>query len=346
MDLMEDTQAQDEHQEPMSPVVQQLESIALSDPAYHNGQTRNSRNDETVAIPPPPPPQAGISRDTPRTSQSSVSVKEEQTFAPLAYNPAAPPAPEKIAHREKTPPPVDGAEGTGLNSAATAPYGQSFGAPPMQHYTSPPPAAHTIGPGAVQYGYGSPPPSAGLSHNPSVSSVASPPSHSLSFAPPPTDPTATTAAATPMTFAPPPTQPQVPPQQEPLHSPGFGLPSPATQILGGPVSHQPLAHIQPQYPDYLYAHQSPPPGSPGYGQSQYSNYSYAQQSQQQHYGHYNHNSLGDQSIHNQVYRPTEAEAHSHSKPSGGGQKSGKFEERADRVEKGVNRFLKKLEKRL
>ena len=54
------------------------------------------------------------------SSNTNKSAPVQADFAPMAYNPAAPPAPEPIAHREKTPPPPDAADGTGLAAAAAA----------------------------------------------------------------------------------------------------------------------------------------------------------------------------------------------------------------------------------
>src|SRR5205823_1373876 len=101
--------------------------------------------------------------------------------------------------------------------------------------------------------------------------------------------------------------------------------------------HQPLQHVQPQYPDYLSTKVQPPPG--GYAQ-----YSYDQEAQR-----YQPSSQYD--VHNQVYRPTEAEANkptkkASSKPYDGGYQRGKLEEKAEKVEKGINKYLKKLEKKV
>ncbi|KHN97705.1 uncharacterized protein MAM_04720 [Metarhizium album ARSEF 1941] len=86
----------------MSSVVQNLEHVAVSDPQYGTTTTTSSSTivpqegtadaasaaplDVLANPPPPPPPPPG-------------------SFAPMAYNPAAPAAPEAIRHREKTPPP-------------------------------------------------------------------------------------------------------------------------------------------------------------------------------------------------------------------------------------------------
>ncbi|KAM0247730.1 hypothetical protein ACHAQJ_009737 [Trichoderma viride] len=88
----------------MSAVIQKLETAAISDPQYSNGPVSAqsasqssiggpgnvsavSSETPSISLPPPPPP------------------PQPANFAPMAYNPAAPAAPEAIRHREKTPPP-------------------------------------------------------------------------------------------------------------------------------------------------------------------------------------------------------------------------------------------------
>ncbi|KAK0735060.1 hypothetical protein B0T26DRAFT_671257 [Lasiosphaeria miniovina] len=93
------------HLADVSSVVQQLERAAIAD------------SDSSVATPP-----STISYSTPSVSGapsagpplSAFSGAGDLTppppppqFAPIAYNPAAPPAPEQVRHREKTPPPDD-----------------------------------------------------------------------------------------------------------------------------------------------------------------------------------------------------------------------------------------------
>ncbi|KAH7218160.1 hypothetical protein DER44DRAFT_14550 [Fusarium oxysporum] len=73
---------------PMSSVVQQLENVAISDPQYGSANVPSFAPPPNVPAPPPAPP-----------SEAPAN------FAPMAYNPAAPAAPETIQHREKTPPP-------------------------------------------------------------------------------------------------------------------------------------------------------------------------------------------------------------------------------------------------
>ena len=112
--------------------------------------------------------------------------------------------------------------------------------------------------------------------------------------------------------------------------------SPGAQIYGsGPYGqpHQPLQHVQPQYADYLAAKVQAPPG--GYAQ-----YSYDQQPQRYEPG-------SEYDVHNQVYRPTEAEAKKPSKKAyDGGYQQGNLGQKAEKVEKGVNKYLKKLEKKI
>lgn len=84
----------------MSSVVQKLENAAISDPQYmhrndsvasasQNGAPESSGTGHSMDnLPPPPPP-----------------PQQPANFTPMAYNPAAPVAPETVKHREKTPPP-------------------------------------------------------------------------------------------------------------------------------------------------------------------------------------------------------------------------------------------------
>ena len=342
------------HEGVMSPVVQQLENVAILDPAYRNGQTRNSTADSRAAA---ASPNASIAVEA--VSQEAPKAQDTAGFQPLAYNPAAPPAPEPIKHREKTPPPEDAEAGTGLAGAAYRDHAQaissqsSFSRPPYgqpqssQGYLSPQPTQ------SYASSYGSPPPSAQGQQTSSVSSFPHPP------------PQTGRGSASPYTsspaFAPPPQQPQItstPSSQQvvPAFSPPPGesaspfysqdrqpLESPATQILGDSYvggHRQPLQHLQPQYANYTpQGHEeSEPIGG-------YSDYQYNQQPSR-----HQHHAQGNQyDIHSQVYRPTPEEA-SKKKPSKSsaaqGSPPGRFEEGAGRVDKGVNRFFKKLEKKI
>ncbi|RAQ68934.1 RNA recognition motif-containing protein [Aspergillus flavus] len=322
----------------VSTVVQQLENVAITDPAYQNGQTRNSQSESTPSSPPPtqtfsipsnlppPPPLGGPPTTAQKTTNGTPPATEERNdpaqYTPLPYNPAAPAAPEPIQVREKTPFPIDGGDGTGLAAAAAVDSGAPF-TPPSQitgggGFASPPTSQGL--PYTMPGSYASPPPSAGLTHSGSFSSrssIQSPPSipsytpsflagvgggHQSNSHQPVT-----------MSFAPPPKDPNA------------HLYGQTQNLYGG----QP--QIQPASP--------PPPPIGGY-----SNYSYDKVAVQQPVA-------NDYDIHRQLYRPTEAEVNSHSQKIA--QKSiqnpgrpRNLEERAHRMESSVNRFLKKLEKKI
>jgi hypothetical protein len=306
------------HHEAMSPVVQKLENVAISDPSYQQGRTRDSRT--TSAFFPGPPISA--------TPQS----REASNFAPMAYNPAAPAAPEVIKHREKTPPPEDGAANP-LMAAAAADQGQP------------------IAPSYVQRGFSGPPgqqAQGGYFPGPPVASA--PPSQFAQPAPPPS-----TGLQSPFaqhfqnTFAPPPTAPT------PTNP--YSQPPPAYQQQAQPPSHIPVT----QFADY--------PGSPGLssGMTTPGVYSPGFPSQMPNLGvqspgappggfaQYNYNNSisntrplnNDYSIHSQVYRPTEFEAaHGHKPGKAAKPPAGKLEAKAVQVEKGVNSIFKRLEKKI
>jgi hypothetical protein len=366
LDIIDAPQTEARQEDNMSTVVQNLEQVAISDPAYANGQTRNSQNLPSQTAPPPDHGQQSQSPNPPSVASNARSVKSEGQpagFAPMAYNPAAPPAPEPIAHREKTPPPADAADGTGLAAAAVADHGPAYGVAQAQSYTGvQQPQSYTGVPGLASstYGHygstpsggppsytptappaqavqGSPPGTQSAGHNLSISSTTS------SHAPRPTSASnprtghEVAAAVTAQSFAPPPKDPNAH-----LYGSGAAAPvqSPGAQIYGSGAyvqPHQPLQHVQPQYPDYLAAKVQPPPGG-------YSQYSYDQQPQRYEPG-------SQYDIHNQVYRPTELEVNKPTKkpsikPYDGGYQTGKLEQKAEKVEKGVNSFLKRLEKKL
>ncbi|MCJ1341762.1 hypothetical protein MMC09_007059 [Bachmanniomyces sp. S44760] len=361
------------HRDAMSPVVQQLESIAVTDPAFHNGQTRSSAPTATTS-PQPPIPKA------PETHKDATSPAPPGDFKPLAYNPAAPAAPEFIKHREKTPPPPDNDVGTGLAAAAymdhhhaqvpqvqggsfpppppgQPPHGQALGSttpmqPPPNQYGSPSSSQPYAPPGRHASSASSQAPPRGQGTG-GGSPYSPHPQSAQSYAPPPgrTGSVNRPSPQNSTSFAPPPTN-----TQSQSYSPGAAtLDSPSIQVLGSSYvapPKQPLQHLQPQYPDYLSSRphsqsQSRPtdPHQPPVGG--YADYNYSQPQQQQHH---HHHGQPDYGIHQQVYRPTEEEMGSHGgkKPSAGSAqgKPGKYEEKAEKVEKGVNRFLRKLESKM
>lgn len=335
------------HEAVMSPVVQQLENIAFTDPAYHNGQTRSSRTALTeLSIPPT------VSSKQPQhdeRKEAPAAAKSPEAYAPLAYNPAAPPAPEPIKHREKTPPPPESESGTGLAAAAYNDHVNAY-APPKSSFASQSPQLHS------PQAYPGPPQQ--TPSRVSVSSSTTFPNSPSSFA--------QSQRVSSVSSYPPPPPPSASGKTSPYpqqHKPSFALPPqvpnahlysggatpmevPAAEVVGTSYiehSKQPLQHLQPQYADYLQSH--PTPQEPVGG---YSNYQYSQP----HHHHHSHHSHGDPNdIHSQVYRPTEEEAKSHGghrkkSSAGPGQQPGRIEEKVDRAEKGVNRFLKKLEKKI
>ncbi|KAL4784561.1 hypothetical protein BJX76DRAFT_326929 [Aspergillus varians] len=329
-----------------STVVQQLENVAITDPAYQNGQTRNSQS-ETVVSPapiglPPPPPLSGPAALHQHTSSVSPLSAEEKRdsaqFAPLPYNPAAPAAPEPIRHREKTPPPPDAADGTGLAAAIAAdngvPYTNLSQTPGVGYTTPAPPPPQgqaQTAPYSLPGAYASPPPSAGLSRagtfpGPPQAPIQSPPS---------------TVSSLSQTYLPAGSQQQIP----------VSSTSPPAQLYGAQSQPQPQ---QVQQPPSFYGSQVPSIGG-------YSNYSYDQAPKTHHHHHHHQqsqhqhqhqSSSSEYDIHNQMYRPTEAEAGSHLQEhaklavQNPGQRPRKLENSAARVEGTVNRFFKKLEKKL
>ncbi|KAJ5174995.1 uncharacterized protein N7482_000872 [Penicillium canariense] len=327
---------------PMSSVVQQLESVAISDPAYQNGQTPNSRSEppvvaaptaqgppQTMSFPPPPPsgPPTDHQPSHAGTQASAEERRDSASFAPLPYNPAAPAAPEPIKHREKTPPPEDGTQGTGLAAAVAADQGipytpphQMGGTPGLSSFAPPPTSTQGIpypgAPATAETGYASPPPSAGLSHTNSF------PSH---------QPNQTPGG--------------LPSYPQSFHTGQLGPGTPGSaQMSFAPPPQDPNAHL---YAQQVYGTSQSPPhqiehAAPIGG---YSNYSYAQPQAQQ-------PASSEYDIHSQLYRPTEAEAGGHGQKNAQkamkapGQRPRKLEDNVMKLESGMNRFLKKLEKKL
>lgn len=324
------------HTGDMSPVVQQLENIAISDPSYQNGRTKNSQS--STAFPGPP--------------MSAVPKPEEKpaaAFAPMAYNPAAPAAPEQIRHREKTPPPEDGAANP-LMAAAASDQGQPFSPPAHQQSFPGPPSA--LGPTpSSQGGYFPGPPQ------------QSPYTHPGSVPPPPPVGRTSSMHHTQQTGFTPQyaqqhgsygAQPGTPGFQQPLQSPGFQQPlkSPGfQQPLQSPGFQQPLQSpgFQPQGfsgpphsspPPQQGTPQSfglpgPPPGGPTPPPGGFSQYQYSQGPGKP--------LANDYSVHQQVYRPTEAEGQHKYKPQK--EPRGKLEDNAMKLEKGVTSIFKKIEKK-
>ncbi len=271
----------------------------------------------------------------------------------MAYNPAAPAAPEPIAHREKTPPPPDAHGGTGLSAAAQHDHSSSYSGPPQQQHPSypsyqqqfNPSAAHNqstplSSPGPLQRAsttssFPPPPP-------PQQAGSTGPPQSQNAFAPPPTDSfnqlspppqpgqmlrQHTMPAGYP-SYAQQQQQPyadygQQPGGHTPLQSPGLPSPNPAAGAMPGQHGTQQIPHVQyGQYSSYLQQQPQPPQQQDAYN------------------------------VHGQPYRPSQAEAsygHHTEDNHGAGPGAappGRLEQGLGKVEKGVGRFLKRLDKKL
>ncbi|KAL1957601.1 hypothetical protein VTO42DRAFT_5712 [Malbranchea cinnamomea] len=356
----------------LSSVVQQLENVAVSDPANRNNQVKTPVSESSSFTPQPAVSTSAPSAQTYTTSRpvspleepaNYTSVKSSETtqnYVPLPYNPAAPAAPEPIIHREKTPPPPDTAAGTGIATASVINHRDSSYGPASSHA----PHSQFSGQGYYHSGqppYSSPPPRADLTHPRQTPSHNS--NGSLSFPPPPAP--ITTGAATPssnqsgtMVFVPPPEDANMKPYSNapppPGNQPGqmqFAPPPdpnmhlyrqqtfPQQSMPGQYNLTQPTPYLDRRGSQLSPAHPQIQPPIGGFAEYSYSQPNHLPPAANPH------------DIHAQVYRPTEAEIvghyrDTHSDYAQGGRKPGKITESAMRVEKGVNKLFKKLEKKL
>jgi hypothetical protein len=295
----------------LSPVIARLENAAIS----QSSRTSSANNMHSF----PGPPTAPAPTSSPPAGPG---------FAPMAYNPAAPAAPEPISHREKTPPPPDADNGTGLGAAAAHDHHASQYGNPLQASFTPQATSGPYMPGPPAPGQGfSGPPQPSMSRTNTSGSFPGPPPQSPGFAPPPSAPPydghspppglQRTSTMPTQQYANYPGSPGFPPapQSPPAHS---ALPSPGLP----PQKYQPMV--------------SPPPG--GYTQFQYG--STAGQAPQSNPHGVSHD------MHQTLYRPSEHEAtvvgHENPNPAPRNSNIGK---RVDTVEKGIGKFLKKLDKK-
>lgn len=299
----------------LNPVVAKLEKAAIS---HSTPSPANSGH----MFPGPP---------TAPAPASTSPAGQDPGFAPMAYNPAAPAAPEPIAHREKTPPPPDAADGTGLTAAAMNDHQHaSTNNPyhnPLQQSFAPQTTSGPYMPGPPSrtntHQTFSGPPTPGLFRSNTSGSLPGPPSQNPpSFAPPPAGP-------------PPGAQPQY--ANYPANTPGH--PPSAVQSPGFPPQHHtPLP--SPGFPPQHQAYQplaSPPPG--GYSTFQYGSTGVSPAATADPYS-----TQTGTGVHQQMYRPTEQEAGTVDNEVQGVRNSN-IGKRAERVEKGVGKFLKKLDKK-
>ncbi|KZF26263.1 hypothetical protein L228DRAFT_242705 [Xylona heveae TC161] len=332
--------------DPMSPVVQRLEEAVISEDYRPEAfGTASAKSDFDTY---------GHTTAGTVAPAGATSPAQGMSFAPMAYNPAAPAAPEPIREREMTPPPTDGSDGTGLMAVAVNEEGQvplpTFAPPPIQHSATLPqisqPYSHPVWQSSQQTAEQAIPSAQSTNFQSPRFMQYGQLERTPSFPPPPPPPSAVPAnvpSASPQHYH------ETHAQQIPAL---YGQTRSASQ--GVPFSQPPQQSRSPSYAIYPEQHtsiygQSLPltPMSPGFASApaQSPPPVGSNQAQQAPAGLDN-----PYNVHSQVYVPTEAELKSHGgKPktpkAGPGQQPGKLEQRAERLEKGVNRFFKKLEKR-
>jgi hypothetical protein len=339
-----------QHSVDVNPLVQKLEDAAIfadpkipppPPPPQTNGRDTNSNSISSNVPSFAPPPLSAVASDG--DDREATSTTSPASFAPMAYNPAAPAAPEQIRHREKTPPPEDG-EVNPLHARLAQDAGTPFspglvsgmpshmsplspGIPPPQFSAVPGapsfPGPPVQSPGMPPQGFGTQ--GAGGHGHPGLVRAATMPVHGM---PSPALQSPYGAQQFPGSpgFAPQQQQqqqqhPQPPPLQHHQSTPGA--------IAG---QHQPQPHGTPTPPSVTSPGLPLPPPPPG----GFSNYTYATQ---QGIGH----GPNDYSIHQMAYRPTEGEAAVRYKPKK--EPRGRLEENAGRLERGVTGMFKKFEKK-
>ncbi|KAF6811779.1 RNA recognition motif-containing protein [Colletotrichum sojae] len=299
--------------DPVSAVVQQLEHAAVSDPTYGTSQQKppgGAALSMPGALGFPGPPTSAV----PAQQQSAPPA----SFVPMAYNPAAPAAPEAIRHREKTPPPED--DGVDPLAAAVAYDAQA----PFSPGFVPPPGFQSGQLGGAGLPPPPPPPQQFGAPQPGLQRAATMPVqavHGGLASPGLTSPYGGQFPGTPGLPPPPPPQQQPPQQQQ------QATPQPQQQ------------QQQPTPPPSSTSQSTPPvtsPGGPAPPAGGYSQYSYGNQQQP---------AVVDYSVHSQVYRPTEQEAAKYKGYMVKPEPAGKLEQNAGRLERGVSGMLKKFEKK-
>lgn len=296
-----------EYRDTMSPVAEKLEQAAIHDsPPPHAPSVVSSR-----------PQLTSYSSSHSQRTPSSVSVSYSPAAQPVViapYNPAAPAAPEPIAHREKTPPPPDAASDTGLTAAALHDDGRphSANAPPLLHHMS----------------YQQAPHQSSLTYQRSSSLYAQVPQFQQTTPHQGTSRHSDAFASYPSHLQPSTLSPQSPGFTAPPYSPGIPSAPPAYGYV------TPLQSPGLPQPSSL----PPPPSSPPAGG--FADYTYSHQPQQ------SQTQANAYGVHGQVYRPTESEAAHGRVKRVQPVKQGVFEDRMGKLEKGVGRFLKKLDNKM
>ena len=245
----------------VSAVVQQLERAAIDD-YIPTPPSAESQHGPAPTFPGPP-----ISA-VPSAGGDVPPPPAPQQFVPMAYNPAAPAAPEQIRHREKTPPPEDGIANPlhqtlaydaatpfspGLAPSGLGPLSPGIPPPNLQHPPgaptfAPPPQHSVTSPGFVPAGFGS------IGGHPSGLSQH-PPSHpglSRAATMPVTQGLASPGLASPYSSAysgspyTPGSHTPTPPATAPVQPP----PVPHSQQTGAGYTYNPSVGAQPQANEY------------------------------------------------------------------------------------------------
>lgn len=347
------------HHQPaeVSGLVQKLENAAISEnnkaaPSMLPGPPPNAPPGGGVGVPSfAPPPlsavSAGAGNDGSDDPTSATTTTSAHSFVPMAYNPAAPAAPEQIRHREKTPPPEDDIDPHPLHARlaqdANTPFSPGLvsgmphnmsplspGIPPPQFHAQPGapsfPGPPIGSPGLPPQGYGSGGGGGGVFG--AIPATPMTPGH----------PGLQRAVTVPVTahggvggF---PTSPA------PLASP-YGQPQQQHQQTPGVYTPTyPQQHAQQQIQQTTHTPTPPPvtsPGLPPPPPGGYSNYSYTTQQGG------GHAANDPYAIHQMAYRPTENEQSTRYAPKK--EVRGRLEENAGRLEKGVTGMLKRFEKK-
>jgi hypothetical protein len=297
----------------LSPVIARLENAAIS----HSSRSPSISTTQSYPGPPTAP------------APTASPPAERHTYAPMAYNPAAPAAPEPIAHREKTPPPPDATDGTGLGTAAAQDHHTPQYGNPFQTSFAPQPTSGPYKPGPLAPGHSFSGPPPGVQRTNTAGSYPGPPQSPPSFAPPPSAP----PLGQPDGQTPPPgiQRTSIMPTQQYANYPGSpGFP-PAPQ---SPPAHSSMS--SPGFPPQYLPMASPPPGE--YSQFQYGSTNGQVLPTNPH--------SVSHDLHQNLYRPSEHETSvvGNSDPNPV-QRNSNIGKRVDKVEKGVGKFLKKLDKK-
>lgn len=258
------------HQGSTSSVVQRLEHLAVSGsglkPGSH-GSGASQHQDVSPVV-------SGTAPPSGPHGTTGQPAEQPADHTPIAYNPAAPAAPEPIKHREKTPPPVDAEDGTSLQHGLAQDSGRPYpAATSHQAHGFPPPPPNLAqqpsfsGPPQQQPSYSS----AGAISSPYQTAQPSPSPSAGPYSPPPQQvsfsPFPSQVPGPPTTSAPQGAYGQLSPSTGP-YNPTQGTPGSVAGPFTPPPNAAPYGSPPPAAPSYGHAGQPYPPHSvsPGLGQ--------------------------------------------------------------------------------